>query len=278
MNNPTANLKNLTEENNYPKAFLLTGMIMAVLIGLCYFIIIANPPVEVEGTGGILVNYGTADAGMGQDFGSIEEPSLAEKANHTQPNKVTQAVPNEQKTQEENNDKKIVTQTTEDAPEVSSNAKKPTKTISTVANKAAAKPTINQNALYTGKHNTGTGEGDGNTTTPGNQGNKNGSNLTNNYNGTGSGNGGNLALTDRHFISPINVSNPHRQRGLVVVDIHVDKNGNIVSAVAGGKGTTIVDEDLLRRCEQAVLSSRVNAKDTAPDTQVGKVYFQFNVD
>ena len=54
------------EENNYPKAFLATGIIMAVLIALCYFIVFHNPPPEQEdGTGGILVNYGTTDEGMG---------------------------------------------------------------------------------------------------------------------------------------------------------------------------------------------------------------------
>jgi membrane protein involved in colicin uptake len=278
-NKPMTNKVNITEENNYPKAFLVTGIIMAVLIGLCYFIIIANPPVQIEGTGGILVNYGTSDVGMGSDFSSMEEPSVAEKANKTLPNKVTEAPTTEEKPQEENNDKKIVTQNTEDAPEVSANAKKPSKTVSTQATKAAAKPSINQNALFHGMHsNNGTGEGDGTGNTPGNQGNKNGSTLTNNYDGTGSGNGGNLAMSDRHFINAINVTNPSRRVGRVVVDIQVDKNGNIISAVAGGRGTTITDPDLLRRCEQAVLNSHVNAKDTAPDNQVGKVYFQFNVD
>ena len=67
------------EDNNYPRAFLATGIIMAVLIASCYFIVFQNPPKEQEGTGGILVNYGTVDEGMGNYYMSTEEPSVAEK-------------------------------------------------------------------------------------------------------------------------------------------------------------------------------------------------------
>jgi len=112
------------EENNYPKAFLATGVIMAVLIALCYFIVFQNPPVQDDGTGGLLVNYGTTDEGMGKDNMSTEEPSVAEKANHTQPTKVTPAPATEQKTQVDNSDQKVVTQDAEDAPVVAANSKK----------------------------------------------------------------------------------------------------------------------------------------------------------
>ena len=63
------------QENNYPKAFLATGIIMGLLIAMCYFIVFKTPPQQVDGTGGILVNYGTTDEGMGNDITSSEEPS-----------------------------------------------------------------------------------------------------------------------------------------------------------------------------------------------------------
>ena len=264
------------EENNYPKAFAATGIIMGVLIALCYFIVFHNPPKQEDGTGGILVNYGTTDEGMGNDYMSTEEPSKAERPNHTKPTKVTKAPPTPQKTQVEQSDKKVVTQNTEDAPEVTDNSKKPSKTISTEPAKKPAKPTVNQNALYKGKPNGGTGEGDGTTNTPGNQGNPNGSTLTNNYNGTGSGNGG-LQMAQRNFVSKPAVSDDNRRTGRVVVDIRVDKNGNVVYASAGAKGTTITDPNLLQRCEDAVRNSKLNASENAPDTQVGKVVFVFKV-
>lgn len=263
-------------ESNYPKAFAATTVIVAILFALCYLLTIGMPSKQPDGTGGILVNYGTTDEGMGDDYMSVEEPSKAEKANKTRPDKLT-TQPTE-KTNAESSDKKVVTQNTEDAPVVTANDKKPSNTVTTETQKAASKPTINQNALYKGKANNATGQGDGTTNTPGNQGKTTGSTLTNNYNGTGSGNGGNLTgMPQRSFVNKPTVNNPNRQTGKVVVDIRVDKNGVVIYARAGARGTSITDVNLLQKCEQAVYNSRVNALDSAPDTEIGTVVFVFKV-
>jgi len=213
---------------------------------------------------------------MGTDYMSTEEPSKAEHPNHTQPTKVNRAEPTPQKTVEERSDKKVVTQSTEDAPEVN-NAKKPnSKAVSTEQPTKPAKPTVNQNALYKGATNNASGTGDGTTNTPGNQGKPNGSNLSNNYNGTGSGNGG-LALENRSWTSRPSVDDNHRSTGKIVVEIQVDKHGNVLAARAGARGTTITDFDLFNKCEKAALSAKLNASDNAPDTQVGYVTFIFKV-
>jgi outer membrane biosynthesis protein TonB len=262
------------EENNYPKAFLATGVILVFIMLLCYFIVFQSPPKQEDGTGGILVNYGTTDEGSGTDYMSTEQPSMAEKANHTKPNKVT-PTPATEKVQTESSDKKIVTQNNEDAPEVNTTAKKPSTTVATEVSKKATKPTVNQNALYKGKTNNATGEGDGTTNTPGNQGKPNGSNLANNYNGTGSGNGG-IGLGARNFVSKPSVKDDHRMEGKIVIYFHVDKNGNVNYAQAG-RGTTISDYDLTQKCINAVKEAKVSALDTAPDTQAGTVVFVFKL-
>ena len=248
---------------------------MALLITLCYFIVISSPPPPELGTGGILVNYGTSPEGMGNDYMSTEEPSKAEHPNHTRPTKVTPAPPTPQKAVTEQSDKKVVTQNTEDAPEVNNSSKKPTKSVSTEQPARPAKPTLNQNALYKGKSNGATGEGDGTTGTPGNQGNPNGSTLTNNYNGTGSGNGG-LQMAARSFVNKPSVSNSHRTEGTVVIDIVVDSQGNVTSAQAG-RGTKMADGELIQKCVDAVKNSKLNAPENAPPTQGGKVVFVFKV-
>ncbi|WP_342647754.1 energy transducer TonB [Mucilaginibacter sp. CSA2-8R] len=267
------------QENNYPKAFLATGIILALLIGLSYFIVFHQPPKEEDGTGGILVNYGTVDEGMGDDYMSTEEPSVAEQANKTKPDKVTPEPPTEKVTPTENTSKEVVTQNTEDAPEINT-TKKPTQSVTAQQKptKEPAKPTINQNALYKGKTNNGTGEGDGTGNTPGNQGKTTGTTLTNNYNGTGSGNGGNLTgMPQRNFLSKPSVSDDSRRTGKVVVDIRVDKDGNVIYARGGARGTTISDQDLIDKCEEAVKRARLNSLDSAPDTQQGTVVFVFRV-
>jgi len=264
-----------TEQNNYPKAFLATGIILAALIAICYFIVFTAPPKPDEGTGGILVNYGTTDAGMGTDYMSVDQPSVAEKANHTLPTKATPAPPTEEK-QADNSDKKVLTQNNEDAPALTTNTKKPSNTVATQATKTVAKPVVNQNALYKGKTNNGTGSGDGTTNTPGNQGKPTGSTLTPNYNGTGSGNGGNLNLGQRTFVTRPAVTDDKRRTGVIVIDIQVDKNGNVLYAEAG-RGTTMTDYDLIQKCENAVRNARISPLDTAPDTQKGSVKFVFKV-
>jgi outer membrane biosynthesis protein TonB len=264
------------EENNYPKAFVATGIILAALMAMCYFIVFTPPLKPDEGTGGILVNYGTTDAGMGTDYMNVDQPSVAEKANHTLPTKTTPVPPTEEKTQDETSDKKILTQNNEDAPALATNTKKTSNVVPSQATKTVAKPVVNQNALYKGKTNMGTGSGDGNTNTPGNQGKPTGSTLTNNYNGTGSGNGGNLNLIQRSFINRPVVTDEKRRTGKIVIDIHVDKNGNVIYAQAG-RGTTMTDYDLIQKCENAVRNAKINALDTAPDTQEGTVVFVFKV-
>jgi outer membrane biosynthesis protein TonB len=266
------------EDNNYPKAFLATGIIMALLIALSYFIVFHQPPKEEDGTGGILVNYGTVDEGMGDDYMSTEEPSVAEKANQTKPDKVTPTPPTEQVTPTDNSSKQVVTQDNEDAPEIS-NDKKPSQTVATQQKptKEPAKPVVNQNALYKGKTNNGTGEGDGTGNKPGNQGKTTGSTLTNDYTGTGSGTGGSLQnMPQRSFVSRPSMDNDTRQTGKVVVDIVVDKDGNIIRATAGGRGTTISDQSLLDKCEAAVKRAKLNQLESA-DLQKGTVVFVFKV-
>jgi outer membrane biosynthesis protein TonB len=268
---------NYEEENNYPKAFLSTGIILGVMLALCYFIVFENPPVQVDGMGGILVNYGTTDEGMGKDIMSTEQPSVAPKANHTQPNKVTQAPPTDQKTQVDNSDKKVVTQDAEDAPVVAANSKKPSQAVATQPAKPVKKQVVNTNALYKGKASSGSGAGDGTTTTPSNQGSPNGSTLSDNYGPGGSG-GGLKGMPEWSFVSPLNVTNNNRVPGTVVIDITVDPNGNVIDAHYDRRKTRMADLALIQKCENVVKNSKLTSSTPASGNQKGQVNFIFNVD
>ncbi|MFD2864233.1 energy transducer TonB [Mucilaginibacter antarcticus] len=263
------------QENNYPKAFGATGVILLLIAALCYFLVFGPPPAIEDGTGGILVNYGTTEEGMGSDYMNTQEPSMAEKANNTRPDKVTPTPPTEEKSESESSDRDIVTQNTEDAPEVAAPTKKPSTAVAKENTKVTPNPKVNTNALYQGKTNNATGEGDGTTGKPGNQGKTTGSTLATNYDGTGSGNGGSLNMTQRSFTSRPKIEDNGRHTGKVVVELRVDKNGNVVYARAGARGTTIVDAALLQKCEDAVKNSRLTAADT--ELQSGNVVFVFKV-
>jgi len=263
------------EENNYPKAFLATGLILAVMMALCYFIIFKDPPMQDDGTGGILVNYGTTDAGMGNDINSTEDPSVAQNANHTQPTKVTQAQPTDQKSQVATSNEKVVTQDNEDAPEVAANSKKASKAVATTPAKPVHKEVVNQNALYHGPSKTGTGGGDGTTTTAGNQGSRNGSPMAANYGNGGSGNG--VKGTQWSFVSLPEVRNPSRTPGTVYVDVTIDASGNIIEAHSDRK-TRMGDLDLINRCINAVKNSHLTSSAPGSGTQQGQVKITFDVE
>jgi len=266
---------NYEEENNYPKAFIVTGIITVALAFLCYIIIMENPPVQIDGTGGVVVNYGTTDAGMGKDISSTEEPSVAPNANHEQTTKVTPAPPTEQKSQVETSQEKVVTQDNEDAPAVTPNSKKSKSPATAEVAKPVKKEVVNQAALYKGPSKAGNGGGDGTTNTPGNQGSRNGSPLASNYGNGGNGNG--VSGTQWSFINMPDVKNPNRVQGIVIIDITIDPGGNIVEAHSDRK-SRMGDLDLINRCISAVKGSKLTAPTQATGNQRGQVTFKFDVD
>jgi hypothetical protein len=265
------------EENNYPKAFAISTAVMVFFLALSYFIAIGRftPPVEA-GMGGIVVNYGTSVTGMGTDYTSIEEPSADPNANNKAPDKVIPVPATPQQTTTEVSDKDVQTQNSEDA--VAVNTKKST---STAAPNAAveskpAKPTINQNALYKGKANKGTGGGDGTGTEPGNQGSVNGDPLSNNYGEGGSG-FGDTPIALRRFTNLETPRDDGQKTGKIAVRLSINKDGIVINAVPGVKGTTLNDRDLWEKCRQAVMGARLNQSENAPDVQFGVVVFNFKV-
>lgn len=137
-------------ENNYPKAVAISTALLVGFIVLSFFIIINSATPEDVGTGGIVVNFGTAQMGMGDDMMSIDEPSIDPNANNALPDKVVETTPDENPSVQ-TSDKSIVTQNTEDAPEVVTEEKASTNNPSTTAPTKESKPTVNTNALYKGK-------------------------------------------------------------------------------------------------------------------------------
>lgn len=265
------------EENNYPKAIAISTAIMAALLVLSFFIAIGTfKPAEEAGMGGMVVNYGTSVEGMGTDYTSMEEPSADPNANNQPPDKV---VPEKQVTpvkSSQSTDKDITTQSTEEAVSISTKKTNATATPTAATNDAPAKPAVNQNALYKGKANKGTGQGDGTGTTPGNQGSVNGDPLANNYGEGGSG-FGSTPIALRRFTNLVTPQDDGQKTGKIAVRITINKQGIVVDAVPGVKGTTLQDLSLWAKCKTAVMGARLNQSDSAPDLQVGVVVFNFKV-
>jgi hypothetical protein len=269
---------NTAEENNYPKAVAISTGIMASLIIISFFIVIGsfNPPEEL-GMGGMVVNYGTSAEGMGDDYTSIEEPSADPNANNKAPDKVVPDQQVTQKSEAQTSDKEIQTQNTEDAISVNTKVTKPTSsTPSVTTENKPTKPVINQNALYKGKKNTGTGGGDGTGAVAGNQGSVNGDPLANNYGEGGSGYG-NKPIELRKFNNLVTPKDDSQKTGKIAVRIFFNKSGNITDARIDLKGSTLLDPELQNKCIQAVMNSSLSRSELGNDRQSGVVVFNFKV-
>ena len=265
------------EENNYPKAFAISTGIMGILLVLSFFMVIgAFEPVEEPGMGGMVVNYGTSVTGMGTDYTSIEEPSMDENANNKMPDKIT---PEKQVTptvSSQMSDKNITTQNNEDAVSVNTKDKKSNNVPTSAKETKPAEQAINQNALYKGKKNNGAGQGDGTGNTPGNQGSINGDPNAPNYGEGGSGNG-NTPIQLSKFSNVKQINDNSQKTGRIAVTVRVNKDGKVISAKAGARGTQFVDLQLFRLCEDAIIGANMDNMVAGYENRNFTVVFNFMV-
>lgn len=124
---------------------------------------------------------------------------------------------------------------------------------------------INQNALFKGGRvkkgsggDAGVGNGDGKGS-----------------GGDGGGSGTSFSLAGRGAKSLGKPSSSTEKVGNVVVEIKVDKDGNVIEAKAGQRGTTLWDSNLWRKCEQAARKSKFTANPDAPEVQKGTITYIF---
>jgi len=129
------------------------------------------------------------------------------------------------------------------------------------------------NARNTGTSSTSEGDAGG----TGNQGVPTGS-VDSKVRGDGSGlgdSGISYDLQGRGFQSLPSPRYDYQEGGRVVVEVSVDRNGRVTQAVAGIKGSTTLDDYLLRVARDAALQARFDPKPDAPPTQKGTITYNF---
>ena len=167
-----------------------------------------------------------------------------------------------------NDDNNELTQQSEDVPLTSKKTPSPTKNKKKPKDNVkpqSEETKIDQNALFTKGRvkkgsggSTGVGEGSGKGS-----------------GGEGGGSGISFSLAGRGKKSLPEPPATSSENGSIVVEIRVDQEGNVVSAKAGVRGTTLWDTNLWRRCEQAAKKSKFTAKPDAPELQPGKITYIF---
>jgi periplasmic protein TonB len=253
------------------------------LILLAFLLIVfTNPdPPLFSDNSGVEVNFGYMDEGTGDI-----QPEPDKEFNTPVPQQKQEEVNKE-------DDKELMTQDLEDAPEiakkeVAKEIKKTPVVITQPKKELPKEPVVNTKAIYT-KKKTGS---EGETGKPGDQGieegslysKKHGNNMGSGDHGDGTGshgdggpggNGINFSLSGRSMRVPPKITDQSQEQGKVVVDITVDKNGNVVTASAPGRGSTTTSTNLVRKAKDAAMKTKFSPSPQGVEEQRGTITFAF---
>jgi outer membrane biosynthesis protein TonB len=281
--NPAFDAENVKKNRQHKlNSALITILFYAGLLAILYFVFTLTPPFPPLSDQGVFLNIGISETGSGeiQPQGNADELVVPTPVASGQ---VAQPKSNDVLTQETEEDvpvipkKEIPKKTTK--PATTSTAKPATNTPTPTPPKPKPK------ALYPGgSANNSTGEGK--TGGSGDQGKPNGNPFGDSYDGNpgmgGPGKGGNggnaqLGMSGRKIIYLPSIIDNSQKTGKVVVNIKVDKEGNVTFAKATQKGSTTTDTYLYQLAEDAAMKTRVNADSGAAEEQFGTITYTFRV-
>ena len=266
------------------KKGIIGAIFFHVALAILLFTFKFHTPLPLPAEQGILINFGTSETGLGKTEPSGEpvEPEITS--------------PPVQQEQAEQGEKQVVTQDFEEAPvlEQETKEKKPeekevettpveeqtTKEEVTDKKEEEKEPTIDPKALYEGKKDTDqTADGEGVTYGNDNQGSPSGSPDSKNYTqGESKGKGGiSFNLSGRN---PQHLAKPeynYQEEGIVVVAVTVNRDGKVVQANPGVKGSTTLNEYLLEMARNAALNSSFDKNPDVPAFQKGTISYHFKM-
>lgn len=277
---------------------LTTAIVIALfLLGLHYM----EPPEE----SGIAINFGTSEMGAG-DYQSPQPVKTAPSEDNTTQSTKVEAVESQP---EANSSTKleddIVTQEKEEAPVIEKKAKQPKpdastekeqpktetteKTTETTEKEVEEKkpdPKPDQsttdalNSILNGsQHDGGAGQGEGDDNRAGDKGDPDGDPNAKSYYGQGKGldGDGNYRLGGRKALNKKTYVQNCNESGVVVVEIKVNREGKVVRATPGVKGTTNTSSCLLDPARRAAQETTFNVDEKAPSVQTGYIIYEFRL-
>ena len=240
------------------KGIAVAGTIIVhALIVLVLFLMAFRTPLPLPGEEGVEVDLGMMNQGMG----------------NIQPEKP--AIPQATQPQQQKSDSKedIVTQNDEEAPAIEKPKNTKPKQEKPVEQ---PKPTINNRAIYRGNNNPQAGGSEGITGQPGDQGDPNGLAGVRQYEGNGGrGNGTGYDLGGRGAKSLHRPDDDFSEEGKIVVDIWVNRAGQVVRAEVAKKGTDIINNTMRQKAVQAAKRSIFASDPDAPEEQHGTITYTF---
>ena len=266
------------ETKHEKKSFAITAVLHVLLILLLFYFgfTYLDPPPE----SGIAINFGTSEVGSGS-----EQP--LEPIKSSPQVSTPEVTPVETPIREE-----VVTQEVVEAPVIEKKkevpivkkVEQPVKKVEEPPKKPDPKPdkstTDALSSILNGPERDGrTTGGEGPDKAAGDKGTPDGDPNAKAYYGTGMGLdgdgnyrlGGRRALNKQKFVQDCNES------GVVVVQIEVNRNGDVTNAVAGVKGTTNNAVCLTDPARRAAMATKFNSDPNAPAKQVGTIIYNFKL-
>lgn len=258
------------EEKN---AFIITSVLFVLLFFVLFFFGLSSmdPPPE----NGIAINFGTSETGSGE----VQPLEPVATSPQTQTASTSSSSAQEEILTQDNEEAVVLKENKKKTPEKSQ--QKETPVTKPAENLKPSKSTTDAlSSLINGPKNPGkASEGEGNDTNGGDKGNPNGNSYANSYYGSGSGNGGNgnsWGLNGRKISSRGKEIPKCNETGTVVLQITVNKNGNVISAKPS-KGTTNTHPCLIEPAIATAKKYKWQPDENAPNTQVGFIIINFKL-
>ena len=240
------------------KGIAVAGTIIVHALAVLILLLMAfRTPLPLPGEEGVEVDLGMMDQGMG----------------NIQPEKPAIPMASQPEQQQSKSKEDIATSNDEEAPAL----EKPKNTKPKQEKPAEEpKPQVNKKALFKGSNDPQAGGSEGQTGQPGDQGKPNGLAGIKKYDGQGGkGNGTGYDLGGRGAKSLHRPNDDFSEEGIVVVDIWVNRSGQVTRAEVATKGTTLINSDMRQKAKQAALRSTFAADPDAPEEQHGTITYTF---
>jgi len=268
------------------KKGIIGTIIFHLLLVLMLLFLALRTPLPLPGEEGVEIRMGNSDEGIFSEYIDQISASSSSSTSSSQAEEdiVTQS------------DEETVAIETSTKPQTQSTQEEPIITETKPESKPEPKPTVDPRAIYPGTNTSTSGGGTGTTgdygrpdgtsttgdLTGGGQGDGQGDGSGNGQgSGSGTGQGRDYFLSGREVKSLKKPSYNSGEQGRVVVEIVVDRGGNVISARAGAKvpdtnlGTNISDENLLKQAKEAALQSKFSKNDKAAERQIGYIVYNF---
>ncbi|RAV30963.1 energy transducer TonB family protein [Sinomicrobium soli] len=281
----------LLDTRHKRKSFTLTTVLLVALILLLFYagLRYMDPPEE----NGITVNLGYTDFGSGE----VQPPEPVEMApeEKTEEEVPEEAVPEEEPAPVEEPQEEVLTDDTEEAPVIQPEKEEKVKEEKPEPEPAEKEPEekpepeppkpsksttdVLSKILQGEKQDGQESEGEGDDDKAGDKGDPEGDPYASSYYGSpGSGTGGvGYGLSGRSLRSRGKVQQDCNEEGRVVVRIEVDRNGNVIDAQPGVKGTTNSSPCLLEPAKKTAFMFKWNPDPDAPSRQIGFVVINFSL-